>query len=65
MSTMGRGVDLIAECNRRHERRLAKRAISLGQAVDFAIATLSDPTLPAAQACAVALTALTLDFTND
>jgi hypothetical protein len=62
MSTMGRGPDFIAERRRQHERGLAEEAITLGRAVDFAIATLSDPTISAAEACAVALRALTLDF---
>jgi hypothetical protein len=62
MSTMGRGADLIAESKRQHERRLARRAIRRGHAVNFAITTLSDPHLTAPQACATALTALTLEF---
>jgi hypothetical protein len=65
MSTMGRGADFLSESKRRYEQRLVRKAIRRGQAVDFAISTLSDPTLPAAQASAAALTALTLEYIDD
>jgi hypothetical protein len=62
---MGRGADLIAERKRHLERRLAKKAIRRGHAVNFAITTLLDPHLTAPQACATALTALTLEHIDD
>ena len=63
MSTFGRDADRTAERKRRHERHLADKAITRDLAVRFSIATLQDPSIDAAQACALVLAALTLkDF---
>ena len=60
MSTFGRDADQIAERKRRYEGQLAKQAITRDLAVRFSIETLNDPTIDAAEACALVLTALTL-----
>ena len=60
MSTFGRDADEIAASKRRYERQLAEKAITLDHAVRFSIETLTDPTIDAAEACALVLTALTL-----
>ena len=60
MSTFGRDADQIAERKRRCQRQLAKQAITRDRAVRFSIETLTDPTIDAAEVCALVLTALTL-----
>jgi len=60
VSTFGRDADRIAERKRRYERQLAEKAILRDHAVGFSIETLRDPTVDAAEACALVLTALTL-----
>ena len=60
MSTFGRDADQIAERKRRYQRQLAHQAITRDHAVRFSIETLTDPTIEAAEACALVLTALAL-----
>jgi hypothetical protein len=60
LSTFGRDADQIAERKRRYQRQLAKQEITRDHAVRFSIETLTDPTIDAAEACALVLTALTL-----
>jgi hypothetical protein len=60
LSTFGRDRDQAAATIRRERRRLAKEAITRDYAVRFSIETLTDPTVDAAEACALVLTALTL-----
>jgi hypothetical protein len=60
LSTFGREADEIAEAKRRRQRRLQEQEITRDHAVRFSIQTLTDPTIRAAEACALVLTALTL-----
>jgi hypothetical protein len=60
LSTFGREADEIAEAKRRRQRRLQEQEITRDLAVAFSIQTLEDPTIDAAEACALVLTALTL-----
>jgi hypothetical protein len=60
VSTFGRDADQIAERKRRYRRQYLEQAITRDHAVRFSIETLTDPTIGAAEACALVLTALTL-----